>query len=138
MITLLTVRRCERVLCARVRCCSVWNVTHGFDLIGEPASLWPSINASCNEPQRMNSTIFLGANNWHCVGCGTDQGALFYIFHVLRHGAYRQTDGSRSDVQVAHWWAHPKPWEVCANTGSSSGHDPRHAPMRKAHLRVAR
>ena len=91
---------------------NVWNVTHGFDLIGEPRSLWPSINASCNEPQRVNSTIFLGANNWHCVGCGTDQGALFYIFHVLRNGTYRQTDGTRSDMQVAHWWSHPKPWEV--------------------------
>ena len=89
---------------------NVWNVTHGFDLVGPPASLLPSIYASCNQAPFLNMTRFVQDNNWHCVGCGTDQGMLFYIFHVLRGGGYRQAEGHR-EAMVQHWWAHPKPWE---------------------------
>ena len=36
---------------------------------------------------------------------GTDQGMLFYIYHVLHKGKYRQTTGE-GGVYVKHWWAH--------------------------------
>ena len=84
-------------------------MTHGFDLAGPPRALQATLRASCNRPEPLMETQFMLWNDWHCVGCGTDQGLLFYVFHVLRHGAYRQTEAT--GPRVAHWWAHPKPWE---------------------------
>ena len=102
-----------------------WSVAEGYDLVGRPTSFFGGINAHCNHPEALFGSQWFVNDDWHCVGCGTDQGLLFYIPHVLRHGAYRQSDGCPAPEMgycsannrtwghtVKHWWAHPKPWEL--------------------------
>jgi hypothetical protein len=100
-----------------------FNSTHGWDLVGRPRSLglqFRHVDGREMPPtggDTGDSVLFTDAfkrDDWTFVGADSDQGFLFYLYHVLgRQGAYFRWKANKH--RVLHWRGSanvglPKPW----------------------------
>ena len=112
----------------------VFNETHGWDHVGTPRSLripfrfvdgerMPAAGGDTGDPPLASDAY--RRDNWGFVGADSDQGFLFYVYHVLgRAGAYVRWAANRH--RALHWRGDPKPWTIALDAprgGAAIGDD---------------